>query len=280
MNGADPAAPLPADLSVPDRWILARLEAVTAEVDAYYEAYEWAKAVDVLFHFAWDDVFDWYIELAKVPLRAGGEGAAAVRAVLGQVFDRLLRMLHPVVPFVTDELWCALTGETSLVTAGWPVAADRPDPAAEQEIGRLQGLVTEVRRFRQGQGLRPGQKVPAALVADPALASYSEQVGVLTDLRMTVQDSVPEGWATLDLGGVHVGLDMSGAIDVAAERARIGKQLDAARKELAQVEAKLGNASFVDKAPPAVVDKTRQRQADARTELDRLQRQLDALPSA
>jgi valyl-tRNA synthetase len=280
MNGARVTDELPADLSVADRWILARLDEVTAEVDEHYEAYEWAKAVDALFHFAWDDVFDWYVELAKVPLRAGGPAADTVRAVLGQLLDRLLRMLHPVVPFVSEELWTALTGQDTLVTAAWPVSTRRRDPDAAAEIARVQTLVTELRRFRQGQGLRPGQKVPAALVSDAALAAYSEQIGALTDLRLSPAESLPDGWASLDAGGVHVALDLSGAIDVAAERARIGKQLEATRKELAQVEGKLGNASFVDKAPPAVVDKTRQRRTDALQEIDRLQRQLDTLPAA
>jgi valyl-tRNA synthetase len=278
MNGARVTEELPSDLSVADRWILARLDEVTAEVDEHYEVYEWAKAVDALFHFAWDDVFDWYVELAKVPLRAGGPAADTVRVVLGHVLDRLLRMLHPVVPFVSEELWVALTGQQTLVTAAWPTATGRRDPDAAAEIARVQTLVTELRRFRQGQGLRPGQKVPAVLVSDAALAAYCEQIGALTDLRLSAADSLPAGWATLDAGGVHVALDLSGAIDVAAERARIGKQLDATRKELAQVEGKLGNASFVDKAPPAVVDKTRQRREDALHEIDRLQRQLDALP--
>jgi valyl-tRNA synthetase len=280
MNGARVTEELPTDLSVADRWILARLDEVTAEVDEQYEAYEWAKAVDALFHFAWDDVFDWYVELAKVPLRAGGPAADAVRAVLGHVLDRLLRMLHPIIPFVSEELWTALTGQDLLVTAAWPVATGRRDPEAASEIARVQVLVTELRRFRQGQGLRPGQKVPAALVADPALTAYCEQIGALTDLRLAAADALPAGWATLDAGGVHVALDLSGAIDVPAERARIGKQLEATRKELAQVEGKLGNASFVDKAPPAVVEKTQQRRTDALQEIDRLQRQLDALPSA
>jgi valyl-tRNA synthetase len=280
MNGARVTDELPADLSVADRWILARLDEVTAEVDEHYEAFEWAKAVDALFHFAWDDVFDWYVELAKVPLRAGGPAADTVRAVLGQLLDRLLRMLHPVVPFVSEELWTALTGQDTLVTAAWPVSTGRRDPDAAAEIARVQTLVTELRRFRQGQGLRPGQKVPAALVSDAALAAYSEQIGALTDLRLSPAESLPDGWASLDAGGVHVALDLSGAIDVAAERARIGKQLEATRKELAQVEGKLGNASFVDKAPPAVVDKTRQRRTDALQEIDRLQRQLDTLPAA
>ena len=170
LNGARvPAAvPAPAGLTVPDRWILSRLAAVTAEVDTLYERFEFGKLAVALYHFAWDEFCDWYLELAKPAL--AGEAAQATRDVLGYVFDALLRLLHPVIPFVTEELWTALTGGDSVMTAPWPgqrlAAAGRqpgPDPAAEAEIAALMRLVTEVRRFRSDQGLRPGQLVPAVL---------------------------------------------------------------------------------------------------------------------
>ncbi len=122
LNGAS-AGPLPdaAALSVPDRWILSRLAAVTAEVDALFERFEFAKLCELLYHFAWDELCDWYLELAKPALAGPDEGAAAAaRSVLGYVLDALLRLLHPVMPFVTDELWTALTGGESAVIARWP----------------------------------------------------------------------------------------------------------------------------------------------------------------
>ncbi|MDQ1682709.1 MAG: valyl-tRNA synthetase, partial [Frankiaceae bacterium] len=122
MNGADATKPVPplSGLGVADRWILSRLNAVIAQADDLYERYEFARVADLLFHFAWDEVFDWYIELTKSPLAAGGEEAAATRAVLGHVFDVLLRLLHPITPFVTEELWTTLTGGESVVVADWP----------------------------------------------------------------------------------------------------------------------------------------------------------------
>ena len=126
LNGAhapaaDPTTLTPAAYSVPDRWILSRLSAVIAEVDELFEAFEFGKICDVLYHFAWDEVCDWYLELAKVPLTSDDTGAAArTREVLGFVLDQLLRLLHPVIPFVTDELWTALTGEDSVMVAPWP----------------------------------------------------------------------------------------------------------------------------------------------------------------
>ena len=213
-----------------------------------------------------------------MPLRAGGEAAETTRAVLGHVFDGLLRLLHPIMPFVTEELYSALSGQGMLATASWPVpVGDRVDAAATAQIGNLQQIVTELRRFRQAQGLQPRQKVPAVLVAGPELAGFVEELGVLTDLRVEVAAEVPAGWPALDSGSARVGLDLSEAIDVDAEIARIDKLLAAADKELAQVTAKLGNASFVDKAPAAVVEKMRQRQVDAGAEIERLRRQRDAL---
>ncbi len=128
LNGAHvPAAELtPAAYSVPDRWILSRLSAVIAEVDELFEQFEFGKICDVLYHFAWDEVFDWYLELAKVPLASGDDSVAktdaaeTTRQVLGFVLDQLLRLLHPVMPFVTDELWTALTGGDSVMVTPWP----------------------------------------------------------------------------------------------------------------------------------------------------------------
>ncbi len=123
MNGAHvpPERPDPSSLSVPDRWILSRLASVTAQADALFEEFEFGKLSEVLYHFAWDEYCDWYLELAKVTLAAGDEAAAGrTRAVLGYVLDRLLRLLHPVMPFVTDELWTALTGGDSVMVAAWP----------------------------------------------------------------------------------------------------------------------------------------------------------------
>src|ERR1039457_5640864 len=123
LNGAvaDQGMPSPEALSAPDRWILSRLSAVTAEVDELFERFEFGKACDALYHFAWDEFCDWYLELAKAPL-TGAEAAAAnaTRRVLGTVLDTLLRLLHPVIPFVTDELWTALTGGECVMSAPWP----------------------------------------------------------------------------------------------------------------------------------------------------------------
>src|SRR5262249_14928748 len=122
LNGATVEGELPvaSDLSTVDRWVLSRLQHVIGEVDASFEAFELAKVCDALYRFAWDDVCDWYVELSKPVLAAGGPAADRTRRVLGEVLDQLLRLLHPVIPFVTDELWSALTGRDTIVRVAWP----------------------------------------------------------------------------------------------------------------------------------------------------------------
>ena len=279
LNGAHvPAAELtPAAYSVPDRWILSRLSAVIAEVDELFEQFEFGKICDVLYHFAWDEVCDWYLELAKVPLTSDDPQAAeTTRRVLGFVLDQLLRLLHPVMPFVTDELWTALTGEESVMVAPWP-AFSYTDPAAEAEISSMMRLVTEVRRFRSDQGLRPGQRVAARLVGIEAtpLAGHEEQIRSL--LRLTAPADGFAASASLAAEDITVELDVAGAVDVAAERRRLEKDLAAARGEAEQAERKLGNADFTAKAPAAVVDKTRQRLAAAQSDIARLEQRLAAI---
>jgi valyl-tRNA synthetase len=286
LNGATLEGPLPpaGELSTVDRWILSRLQHVTAEVDEEFEGYEFAKVCDTLYHFAWDDVCDWYLELTK-PLLADGDAAAAARTrrVLGHVLDRLLRLLHPVVPFVTDELWSSLTrGDESLVTAAWPERDDAyVDDVAEAEVAGLQRVVTEVRRFRSDQGLRPAQRVAARLggLVAAGLAAHEPLIRSLARLDDPGDGFTPSARLAV-AGGVEVELDTRGSIDVAAERARLLKDSAAAEKEIAQCRAKLDNPAFAEKAPPQVVAKIGDRLAAAEADLARVTAQLDALPQA
>ncbi|GAA0399896.1 valine--tRNA ligase [Micromonospora gifhornensis] len=283
LNGAHTAGPLPgaAELSTVDRWILSRLAQVTAEVDEQFEAYEFAKVCDLLYHFAWDDVCDWYVELSKPVLAAGGAAADTSRRVLGHVLDQLLRLLHPVIPFVTEELWTALTGGETVMTAAWPVAdRARIDTGAEAEIATLQRVVTEVRRFRSDQGLRPTQRVAARLdgLAGAGVAAHEPLIRSLARLDAAGDDF--QASATLAMPGeVSVALDTRGSIDIAAERARLTKDRAAAEKEAGQARAKLDNPAFVGKAPEHVVAKIRDRLAAAEADLTRIDAALEALPS-
>ncbi|GAA4918109.1 valyl-tRNA synthetase [Stackebrandtia albiflava] len=284
MSGATVEGPLPDDLSTTDRWILSRLARTVEEVDAQYERFEFAKMSAALYHFAWDEVCDWYLELSKPVLAEGGEAADRTRRVLGHVLDSLLRLLHPVVPFVTEELWLALTGGEergdSVMVAAWPTPGET-DPQAEATVAALQELVTEVRRFRSDQGLKPGQRVATRLsgLTEAGLAAHENLIRSLARLDEPGDDFTAT--ATLAVTDhVTVRLDTRGNIDVAAERARLDKALAAARKELDGCTRKLGNEGFLAKAPEDVVAKIRQRQATAESDITRITAQLAALPAA
>jgi valyl-tRNA synthetase len=293
LNGATTQGELPpdAELSAVDRWILSRLARTIAEVDGYFEEFDFAKACDALFHFTWDEFCDWYVELAKLPLERGGVEAASTRRVLGQVLDILLRAWHPVIPFVTEELWTALTGAESVVIAPWPsgvvsgasslLDVENLDVEAEDLVTRMQAVVTEVRRFRAEQGLKPGQRVPARIdgLAAAALAALEDQIRSVARLTAASDDFTETAHVVIghDALAIRVALDLSGTIDVAAERARLVKQHNTAVNEIAIAEAKLANPEFTGKAPAPVIAKMQARLDGARTDVDRTQRQLDAL---
>ncbi|WP_231129713.1 valine--tRNA ligase [Corynebacterium xerosis] len=304
MNGAY-VGELPAreTLTDTDRWILDRLEQVRADVDAALDRYEFAKANEALYHFAWDEFCDWYLEMSKVdfPRLAEGEEPTAeqaarsesTRLVLGHVLDTVLRLLHPSIPFVTEVLWKALTDgdegtPESLVIASWPTEGEANGGAAfdadsARRIDDAQKLVTEVRRFRSDQGVKPSQRVPARF--DAAAADLAAQEGIVRSLARL--ETPAEGFTAtasievrLSTATVTVELDTSGTVDVAAERKRLEKDLAVAEKELSGTEKKLGNESFLAKAPDAVVDKIRTRNQVAREEIERITARLEGLPKA
>ncbi|MFE8912299.1 valine--tRNA ligase [Streptomyces globisporus] len=281
MNGATIEGELPSaeEMSVTDRWILSRLNKTVADVDAFYDDFQFAKISEALRHFAWDEVFDWYVELSKTTFFAGGRPAEVSGRVLGEVLDVMLRLLHPIVPFVTEALWTALTGRESIVIAEWPADSGFRDDAAEKEIELVQQVVTEVRRFRNDQGLQPGQKVPAELtLTGTALAPHEAAMRQL--LRLQPAGDGFHATASLPVAGATVALDLSGTIDVAAERKRLTKDLEAAQKEKAQATGKLGNEAFLAKAPDNVVDKIRGRLAKAEADIERIGAQLAGLPQS
>ena len=280
LNGATTGIePLPRDtVGLADRWILSRLGAVTGEVDALLERYELAKACEALYHFAWDEVCDWYVELAKIRLGDGGAAADTTRAVLGHVLDGLLRLLHPVIPFVTEQLWRRVTGGETVMLAPWPQPDPAyADPAAEAELAVLQEIVTEVRRFRAEQRIKPTATLPAAVVDDDGFVDrHRREIAALGRLS-GLEPGQPAGWVRIVAGRRALALDVSAVVDVAAECARLGRDRVATGKERDQAAAKLANRAFVEKAPQSVVDKMRTRLAAAEAELERIDAQLTTL---
>jgi valyl-tRNA synthetase len=280
MNGANVtgAIPAPENLSAADRWILSRLAEVVGEVDTFLERFDFAKACAALYHFAWDDVCDWYLELTKATFAEGGASADISRRVMGQVLDELLRLLHPVMPFITETLWVHLTGGESVVIANWPlVRTGDLDAKATEEMIALQDFITEVRRFRNDQGLQPARRIPARLIGleSSVLAGREAEIRSLT--RLTVPEAGFNSSASLEVGSLVVEIDLSGTIDVVAEKARLAKDLDAATSEVEQAEGRLANEEFRSKAPEAVVKKITDRLTEAQREVARISAALERL---
>ncbi len=291
MNGAA-VGPLPAreELTDADRWILDRAEEVRAKVDAYLDDYQFAKANEDLYHFAWDELCDWYLEIAKTQIPREGETAQGrnTQIVLGRVLDVVLRLLHPTMPFITEVLWTALTQQPSVTQAPWPTAEDtnggvETDDVARRRIQDAIKLITELRRFRADQGVKPNQKVPAKL--DFAKADLAGLENVIRDIARV--ETPAEGFAAsasiemrLSQATLDVALDTSGTVDVAAERKRLEKELAAAEKELDTTGRQLGNEQFLANAPEQVVEKIKVRQQVAKEEFARVTARLAQLPEA
>lgn len=288
MNGAGVSTlPNRAELSDADRWILDRAEEVRAKVDAYLDDYQFAKANELLYHFTWDELCDWYLEIAKTQIPRDGvsEQGRNTQIVLGRVLDVVLRLLHPTMPFVTEVLWKALTGGESIVVAPWPTVADTNGGATKDEVAarRIEDadkLITELRRFRSDQGVKPSQKVPGRLdFAAADLVGQEELVRNLANTTAPGEDFDPSASIEVRLSQatVEVTLDTHGAVDVEAERKRLEKDLAKANKELEQTGKKLGNENFLSKAPEEVVNKIKERQQIAREEVERITSRLEGL---
>ena len=274
MNGATVEGPLPATetLSDIDKWVLSRLSETTTEFTALMESYEFARACDAIYHFAWDDLCDWYLELSKEAFASGNAGAS--QRVLGHVLDTLFRLLHPVLPFITETLWTTLTGGETLVTAKWPVAdSSHINKKSEALVGELQKIITEVRRFRNDQGVKPSQKIPGRFIAPADVTAYASAMAFL--LRLELTEFTPS--ASVEIGSMKVELDLSGTVDVVAERARLEKDLVTAQKDMKTAEVKLNNEGFMAKAPESVVAEIRERMAATSADIERITAQLAAL---
>ena len=280
MNGATVEGELPSFESLDDvnKWILTRLDETIQEVDELYEKFEFAKASELIYHFAWDDLCDWYLELTKSSFAAGGKAAATCQRVLGHVLDQLLRLMHPSMPFITETLWCNLTGRETLVTASWPkFDPSHRDESSTAAVAKVQEIITEIRRFRNDQGIKTSARVLARFkgMDTAGVAGYEDAI------RFIVRADSGEGNFTskIEVAGVTIEFDLSGAIDVKAERARLTKDLAAAEKDRNTAKIKLDNQGFMAKAPMEVVQEIRQRLVDTTADIERITAALAALPS-
>ena len=277
MNGATVAGDLPAtdSLNAIDKWILSRLSETISETTDLLEKYEYARAFELMYHFAWDDLCDWYLELSKETFASGN--AEGTKRVLGYVLDQLFRLMHPVMPFITEQMWTTLTGGESLVVAQWPGANPaHVDKKAEALISQLQEIITEVRRFRNDQGIKTSLKIPGRIVATGDIAKYASAVAFV--VRMELGDITPS--AKCEAAGVTIEFDLTGSIDVVAERARLERDLATASKDKQTAEVKLNNEGFMAKAPENVLVEIRERLAKTTSDIERITAALAALPQA
>ena len=265
-----PSGELPdgASLALEDRWILSRLAATHEAVDRAYDGHDWAAAADALHRFSWHELADWYLEVAKVRLGdEGTEGASVARAVLGHVVDTLLKLLHPLMPFVTEALWRHLTrsagGRDSLMVQAWPETAATRDEVVEARFGLVQDLVTELRRFRSEHDVPRSKRFALAVATDaedllaPAVPLIETLAGL--DSFSFESDPTEDGHSKIVFTRGTAYVPQAGLIDLEEERSRLDKELAQARGHKKRVEGKLGNEKFVSRAPADVVAKERER---------------------
>jgi valyl-tRNA synthetase len=260
----------PDELTLADRWIIARCDAIVREATDAYQRFRLNDAAGAIYHFIWSDLADWYIEQVKPRLYGDVPGGDVARAVLSQTFDVALRLLHPVMPFITEALWRRFPGrreDASISIAPWP----RPDsraraPEALARFGLVQELVSGIRVIRAEYGVQPGQAVRAVVTGENPenLAALREEqativkLAKLSDLSFQETSERVGGHAVLS-DGTAVFVPLGEAIDVGRECSRLGSEVDRLIRLVESQEKKLGNQQFVSRAPAEVVERERQK---------------------
>lgn len=276
------------DLRIEDRWLLSRLSTVTAEVSKALDEYRFADAARTLYEFAWNEFCSFYIEMTKARFAEEGDDKRVAQAVLAHALDVLLRLLHPMTPFLTEEVWqllnevapvrglpaAAKAGE-SVCVAAWPASdAKAIDPLIEEQFAKFQAVLGAVREIRQGQQIPPKETVEFAVRCDKATAEllapmqpYFTQMARATATRIGPDAAAPDIVVSKPLGAIDVHVDVAAFIDVEAEKARLAKEQTNLTKYVASVKGKLSNEKFVSGAPAEVVEAERAKLAEAEAQL-------------
>ena len=270
VKGFDPAS---VEQTV-NRWIAGETERAAKAVTEALQAYKFNEAASAIYEFTWGVFCDWYLELIK-PVLAGSdtEAMAETRAMTAWELDQVLKLLHPFMPFITEELWTHMVehGEaraSMLVLSTWPQLDGLADPEADEEMGWVVQLVNEVRSVRSEMNVPAGAKIPLVLAgSDNAIRQranrHKDTISRLARLNaMTFVDTAPKGAALIVFGDTTAALPLAGVIDMNAERARLEREIEKAASEIKKIDAKLSNEQFVAKAPEEVVEEQRERRAD------------------
>jgi valyl-tRNA synthetase len=275
-----------------NRWIAGEVERTAAAVTTGIETYKFNEAAVAIYEFTWGTFCDWYLELAKPILNGDDEPAKAeTRATTAWVLDQILKLLHPFMPFITEELWDRLVEvgvkrENMLSLSAWPLLTGLADAAADEDIGWLVNLVSEVRSVRSEMNVPAGAKTPLVMVAASKAVRARAEAYEETIKRMARIDALsfakaaPTGSAQIVLGEATVALPLVGVIDMGSERTRLVREIEKSKTEIKKIDAKLANENFVAKAPPEVVEENRERRADFEATMRKLQAALKRLDAA
>ncbi|MEY2169840.1 MULTISPECIES: valine--tRNA ligase [unclassified Rhodanobacter] len=275
-----------------ERWILTRLTQTLAEVEQHFVSYRFDHLAQALYEFVWNEYCDWFLELSKPALNGGDTAAAAsTRHTLLVVLEAVLRALHPVIPFITEDIYQEVSprlglAETSVYARPYPQASDFPaDDAATAEIEWFKAVLSGIRRIRSEMNIAPGKTIPLLLAGGEATdraraAKFAAQIAFLarTEAPQWIEPGTAEpAAAAAVVGSLRVLIPLAGLIDLGAEQARLAKEITRVEGEIRKCEGKLGNANFVANAPAEVVAQERQRIVDWNTQLAALREQAEKL---